>query len=183
MVGESQDTSRSPRRLKGARMSTKTLISTIAAVTLLLSAIFAATHDFIPDFTFRGSSLAAWHGIGHANWRAENGEITGTPETPAGGWLVLDKSYQDVDVYAEFRCPQACDAGVLLRMEKTAEGWKGVYVSLSGELGSYEVTLNADGKELSRTPLLRATAQFARMAAGPWTNGQAHVPGFAQPAI
>lgn len=164
-------------------MSTKTLIPTIAAVTLLLSAVIAATHDFIPDFTFRGSSLAAWHGMGHANWRAENGEITGTPETQDGGWLVLDKSYQDVEWYTEFRCAQNCDAGVLLRMEKTPDGWKGVYSSLSGELGSYEVTLNADGKELSRTPLLRATAQFARMAAGPWANGQAHVPGFAQPAI
>src|SRR5271163_3053719 len=116
MVGKSQDTSRSPRRLKGARMSTKTLISTIAAVTLLLSAIFAATHDFIPDFAFRGSSLTGWHMMGHANWRAENGEITGTPQTPDGGWLVLDKSYQDVEWYTEFRCAQTCDAGVLLRM-------------------------------------------------------------------
>ncbi len=170
--------------MKGALTSTKTLISTIAAVTLLLSAIFAATHDFIPDFAFRGSSLAGWHALGQANWRAENGEITGTPQTPDGGWLVLDKSYQDLDFYTEFRCAENCDAGILLRAEKTPDGgWKGIYVSLSGELGAYQVTLNADGKELNRTRLLRATAQFARMAAGTWTNGQAHVPGFASPAI
>src|SRR5207237_7800650 len=47
---------------------------------------------------------------------------------------------------------------------------------------SYDVTLSAEGKELTRTRLDRATAQFARMAAGPWTNGSARVPGFANPA-
>jgi hypothetical protein len=47
-------------------MSTKTRISTLAAGFVLLSAIFAATHDFIPDFTFQGSSLTGWHMIGSA---------------------------------------------------------------------------------------------------------------------
>ncbi len=62
---------------------------------------------------------------------------------------MLDKSYQDLKFYAEFRCAENCDAGVLLRAEKTPEGgWKGVYVSLSGDGGSYDLTLNADGKEL-----------------------------------
>ena len=150
----------------------------------LLSAIFAATHDFIPDFAFRGSSLAGWHMLGHAAWRAENGEVTAKPETPDGGWLVLDRSYQDVQLSMDFRCADNCDAGVLLRMEKTpAGGWKGVYFGLSGEGEADEITLNADGKELNRTRLPRATAQFARMAAGPWVNGQAQVPGFARPAI
>jgi Domain of Unknown Function (DUF1080)/FG-GAP-like repeat len=165
-------------------MSTKTLISAIAAAPVLLSVIVAATHDFVPDFTFTGSSLAGWHPLGHANWRAENGEIIGKPESPEGGWLMLDKSYQDIKFYTEFRCADSCNAGVLMRAEKTSEGgWKGVYVSLAGEGGSYQVTLNADGKELNRTALLRATAQFARIAAGPWTNGSAQVPGFAKPAI
>ena len=165
-------------------MSTKTLISTIAAVSGVLSVIFAATHDFHPDFAFKGSSLAGWHMLGHVNWRAENGEIAATPQSQEGGWLVLDKSYQDVEFYTEFRCPEKCDAGVLFRAEKTPEGgWKGVYVSLAGEGGSYGVTLNTDGKELNRTRLPRASAQFARMAAGPWANGQAHVPGFASPTI
>jgi hypothetical protein len=151
---------------------------------VVLSAIFAATHDFIPDFAFTGSSLAGWHALGQANWHAENGEITATPQSPDGGWLMLDKSYQDVKFYTEFRCGESCDAGLLLRAENTSEGgWKGIYISLSGEGGSYEVTLNAAGKELNRTRLLGATAQFARMAAGPWANGQSHVPGFAGPAI
>jgi hypothetical protein len=151
---------------------------------LLLSAVIAATRDFIPDFTFRGSSLAGWHTVGHASWRAENGEIVARPETPDGGWLMLDKSYQDVQLYTEFRCADKCDAGVLLRAEKTPDGGlKGIYVSPTGEAGAYSVTLNSEGKELNRTRLLRATAQFARMAAGTWSNGQAHVPGFAGPAI
>lgn len=165
-------------------MSTKTFIASIAAVSGLVSVIFAATHDFIPDFTFRGSTLAGWQTLGHASWRAENGEITAKPETPDGGWLVLDKSYQDTQLYLEFRCAESCDAGVLLRTEKTPDGgWKGIYVPLSDDGGAYNLTLTADGKESSRTRLVRATAQFARMAAGQWTNGQAKVPGFAQPAI
>jgi hypothetical protein len=165
-------------------MSRRTLIASLAAIPALLSFIFAATHDFVPDFAFRGSSLAGWHMLGHANWRAEDGQITGTPQSQDGGWLVLDRGYQDVELYAEFRCTEKCDAGILLRAEKTSEsGWKGVYVPISGEGGSSALTLDGEGKELSRTPLLRATAQFARMAAGPWTNGQAHVPGFASPAI
>src|SRR5258708_39633242 len=102
-------------------MSTKTLISTIT-VSVLLSAIFAATHDFTPDFVFRGSSLAGWHTLGHANWRAENGEITGKPETPDGGWLVLERGYQDVELNTEFRCAENCEAGGPLRMEKRPDG-------------------------------------------------------------
>jgi Domain of Unknown Function (DUF1080)/FG-GAP-like repeat len=165
-------------------MSTKTWISTLAAVFVLLTAIFAATHDFIPDFSFQGSSLAGWHTLGPANWRAENGEIIATPRSPDGGWLMMDKGYQDVEFHTDVRCADKCDAGVLLRAEKTADGgWKGVYVALTGEGGSYDLTLNADGKELDRKPLTRASAQFARMAAGPWANGSANVPGFARPAI
>ena len=164
-------------------MSTKTCLSSFAAVFILLSAIFAATHDFTPDYVFRGSSLTGWHTIGQANWRAENGEITATPQSPEGGWLVLDKGYQDLEFYSEFRCADKCDVGVLLRSEKTPDGGlKGVYAALTGETGSYDVTLNSDGKEISRTRLPRATAQFTKMAAGPWANGQAHVPGFAAPA-
>src|SRR5262249_2499948 len=72
-------------------MSTKTLIATIAAVCGLLSAIVAATHDFVPDFAFRGSSLTGWHTLGHASWRAENGGITARPESAGGGGRVLGK--------------------------------------------------------------------------------------------
>jgi len=164
-------------------MSKKTLISAIAAVPAILSAIFAAPHDFIPDFVFRGSSLTGWHTLGQANWHAENGEITAQAGTADGGWLVLDRGYQDVEFYTEFRCAAKCDAGVLLRAEKTPEGgWKGVYIPVSGEGGSYDMTLDAAGKELKRTPLLRSTAQFSRIGVGPAVNGVVKAPGFAVPA-
>jgi hypothetical protein len=164
-------------------MSTKTLFPTVAVVSLLLSAIFPAAHDFVPDYTFQGSSLAGWRPVGHANWRAENGEIIATPQNPDGGWLMMDKGYQDLELYTEFRCPETCDAGILTRTEKTPDGgWKGVYTSLS-DGGAYDLTLNSDGKELSRTRLLRATAQFTRIAVGPSPNATAQVPGFAKPAV
>ena len=69
-------------------LSTKTYSKAFAAACVLLSAIFAATHDFAPDYAFRGSSLTGWHRMGHASWRAENGEITGTPQDSgtAVGW-------------------------------------------------------------------------------------------------
>jgi hypothetical protein len=150
---------------------------------LLISAIFAATHDFVPDLVFQGSSLSGWHMMGNAGWRANNGEITGTPKDPDGGWLVLDKGYQDTELYTDFRCTAACNAGVLFRAEKTPDGgMKGVYVSLDADGGAYDVVLNAAGKELSRTKLERSTAQFARMAVGAPANSPSQVPGFAKPA-
>ena len=83
-------------------MSKKTIIPAIATVLVVLSAIFGAAHDFIPDYTFQGSSLANWKPIGHANWRAENGEIIGTPQNPEGGWLVMDKGYQDLELFKKY---------------------------------------------------------------------------------
>src|SRR5215475_11355734 len=125
-------------------MSTKTFLSSLAAVPLSLLTIFAATHDFIPDFSFSGSSLSGWRTMGSANWRAENGEISASSQSPEGGWIMLDKKLQDVELYTEFRCAQKCDAGILLRAEKTSEGgWKGVYVPLSPEDAPSELTLNA----------------------------------------
>lgn len=157
------------------------VLSSLVAAPALLSVIFAATHDFVPDAVFKGSSLAGLRTLGSAGWRAANGEITGAPTSPDGGWLVLDKGYQDIQFYSEFRCSSACNAGVLLRAEKTASGGlKGVYISLKeGDTDSYALELSPEGKELSRTKLDRATAQFTRIATGQWANGQAHVPGFA----
>ncbi len=157
------------------------LLPSLIAFPALFSVIFAATHDFVPDTVFKGSSVSGLRTLGSAEWRADSGEISGIPRDPDGGWLLLDKSYQDVEFYLELRCGAACDAGLLLRSEKTSGGGlKGIYVSLKeGAIDSYEVVLSPNGKELSRVRLDRATAQFARIATGPWTNGAAHVPGFA----
>ncbi len=99
------------------------------------------------------NDLSAWHKLGDATWRVENGEVVGTPSS-GGGWLVLNKSFQDVDVITSFRCSSGCDTGVLLRAEKTPDGWKGVYVSLKeGDVATYRMTLDSNGKEIGRTKL------------------------------
>jgi hypothetical protein len=155
---------------------------TVAAICMIGSAILAATHDFIPDVTFKGSSLSGWHTVGAADWRAENGEIVAKPKQESGGWLVLDKGYQDLQFYASFRCAGPCKAGVLLRTQKTSDGgMKGTYVSLSeGDVGYYDLVVNSEGKEVSRQKLGPAPAPLIRMAAAPSTAGQEPVPGFSK---
>ena len=131
---------------------------TIAAISLLLLIpVLRGGLTFIPDSTFKGSSLAGWHVLGQAAWSARDGELLGTPKRPGGGWLVMDQSYQDVGFHASFRCIGGCKTGLLLRAEKTADGMKGVYVSLvDGEVAPYRVTLDAMGQELRRERLRNA---------------------------
>lgn len=162
----------------------KTIALTLCIAATIASAILAATHNFVPDFTFQGSSVSGLRTLGQADWRATQGEISGTVRGDGGAWLVLDKSYQDVEFSTDFHCSARCDAGVLLRAEKTSDGGlKGVYVSLSdGDVNTYDLTVGPDGKEVSRKRLERATGQFTRIAAGQQLNGSAHVPGFAEPA-
>jgi hypothetical protein len=119
---------------------------------------------FVADWTFKGNMLADWHTVGDASWRAVDGEIIGTPRTPAGGWLILDKSLQDVEFGAAFKCTGGCKTGVLLRAEKTSSGMKGVYVSLTeGDVAGYALTFDANGRELSRERL-RAGGGMVRFA-------------------
>src|SRR5258708_5927836 len=74
-----------------ATMSKKQLlVSSLALICVLATAIFAANKNFIPDVTFNGSALTGWHPLGQADWRADHGEIVGTPKGGSGGWLMLD---------------------------------------------------------------------------------------------
>ena len=69
---------------------------------------------------------------------------------------MLDHSFQDVGVYADFRCTGGCETGALFRAEKTADGWKGIYVALTEpDTPSYSVTLDAEGKIVKREKLRR----------------------------
>ena len=146
----------------------RTRLFGIAAVCGLLGlAGLAEGPNFIPDSTFKGSSLSGWHALGEADWSARDGELTGKAKPGGkGGWLVLDRSYQDVEVYASFRCTAGCAAGVLLRAEKTPAGMKGMYVALTGEPGVYKVSLDAQGQELQREKLRPAGGTF-RFASTP----------------
>jgi hypothetical protein len=132
--------------------------SALSAGSLLLlvaTAFAVAPTVFVPDATFKGSSLSGWHVLGQADWSARNGEFIGRAKPGgSGGWLVLDKSYQDVGFFASFKCTGGCRTGVLLRAEKTPAGMKGVFMSLNdGDVATYRVTLDAQGQELSREKL------------------------------
>lgn len=136
-------------------MRTAALAGTIAALTLsgAAHAQQSPAPDFIPDYTFDGSQLTGWRPLGQADWRAQNGVITGTARPGGGGgWLVFDRSYQDVALFSRFRCTGSCDAGVLLRAERTPEGgMKGILVALRNDtVAPYRVTLDASGRFLTR---------------------------------
>src|SRR5205807_7827331 len=117
----------------GRKIMVKKLIVPLAGCALaIIVRLSGAGPSFHPDVSFKGSALTGWHALGDAAWRAQNGEITGTPRQPGGGWLVLDHSYQDVGFYSTFKCAAGCKTGLLMRAEKTAEGgMKGVFVSLN----------------------------------------------------
>lgn len=136
------------------------LVGFTAAVTIFGMAFLAPTakanRNFVPDWTFQGSSLAQFHTLGDVDWHAENGEIVGVPRSPAGGWLILDKPLQDTQFATTFRCTGGCKAGVLLRTQTTADGIHGAYVALpdgQNPAGSFALKLDAQGRELSREPL------------------------------
>jgi hypothetical protein len=142
------------RRSAIARVATRRSVTVAIAAGLLSIPIFAGL-SFIPDSTFKDSNLNGWRPLGDASWHAQSGEITGAVKPGGGGgWLFLDHSYQDVGFHALFRCTGGCQAGVLIRGEKTPEGYKGIYVSLNeDDVPSFDVTLDAQGKELHRERL------------------------------
>src|SRR5580704_12205715 len=163
-VGEKGNTQMSLKRVY--------LIAAASAATLLLlTPLFGVGPSFKPDATVKGSSLTGWHVLGQASWKAQAGEITGTLKPGGqGGWLVLDHSYQDAGFFASFRCAEGCKTGVLLRAEETPQGMKGIFVSLAaGDVGPYGITLDAEGKELTRERL-RAFGGMTRIATPPDPN-------------
>jgi len=110
---------------------------------------------FIADGEIAGNSLNGWRPMGAATWSVQDGEVTGRPTSPEGGWLFLDRPLQNVSFYAKFLSTGAVGVGVLLRAEKTADGgFKGTYLEFD-EAGqrAFDIALNTQGRELSRKPL------------------------------
>src|SRR6188472_422144 len=101
-----------------SRLAFAAVSCAVVAIAALLSAQGPAS-EFTPDTTFSGSSLNGWTTLGAVDWQAQSGEIVGRPRSAEGGWLVLGKSYQDVNFYTRFRCSRPCQAGVLFRLRKT----------------------------------------------------------------
>ncbi|ODS52688.1 MAG: hypothetical protein ABS36_16745 [Acidobacteria bacterium SCN 69-37] len=160
------------------------LVLTASLASGVLVPVFGAGPSFRPDLRFEGSSLTGWNPIGQADWRAAEGEITGTPKADTGGWLVFDRSWQDTGFFSTFQCAAGCRAGVLLRAEKTADGLKGIYVSLTeGDVGAYALTIDASGRETSRTRLRVPGGGQVRIAPPPTPDapGRGRVGGPAAP--
>src|SRR5262245_50756664 len=116
----------------------------VAASGMVLALHASDPANFRPDGVFKGSTLAGWHVVGDANWKAQNGELIGTAKPGTnGGWLVMNQSFQDMQLYMNYKCVGDCKSGVLLRARKTPDGgMAGVYVSLTqGDTAPYSVAL------------------------------------------
>jgi 3-keto-disaccharide hydrolase/FG-GAP-like repeat len=141
-------------------MSQRTVVAVAALLAMLILPVLGAGPTFRADYRFTGTNLTAFKSLGQAEWKVQNGEIVGTPKDSNGGWLLLDgKAFQDVGLYASVKCTAGCKGGILMRVAKTPDGgMKGVLMSLTeGDLASYDVTLDAQGKETKREPLAAAT--------------------------
>ncbi len=88
--------------------------------------------DFVPDYVFEADQFSTLTSNGAATWRADGGAITGDA-SEGSGMLMFDRGYQDVAVFAKFRCSDVCDAGILLRLENAMAGNEAILVSLAGE--------------------------------------------------
>ena len=143
------------------------------------SSIILANRNFVPDWTFTGSNIAAFRTIGNAKWTATNGEIVGTPTSPEGGWLILDRKLQDVQFAANVLASPGASAGVMVRATETPTGMKGIFIPFGNtDTASFAVTLDKDGRELTREGLGRAGG-MVRVAAAPQAaaGGRAAGPG------
>lgn len=142
--------------------------------------------DWVPDYRYGGEPLTRWTAIGDVEWSVRNGEIVARPRPGgAGGWLILDRSLQDVAAYAEFNCAAPCTAGIASRVQRQQGG------GFRGELASYgsdggqlaEVRIDAQGRETARVPLTGGGGQsrFATPQNGASAGAAPSVPGVDSP--
>ena len=123
-----------------------------ASVALLLVPVSQEATLTTTVHPFDGTSLGGWHTLGAATWRVESGAITASAKSGSGGWLILDKGYEDIIFKFSFQCG-SCEGGVLLRNAPLDAGnTSGLYVPLAGTDAAnvYRVTLDGQGKELDR---------------------------------
>ena len=127
--------------------------------------------SFPPDYSFKGSKLTDWHSVGNANWQASNGEIT-VNANGGSAWLASNRSFQDVATHVLIKVAPGAEAGIMVRMEKTADGYKGILVALKENVATnYRITLDAQGKEISREQL-RTAGNIIRIAPRPAGTGR-----------
>ena len=122
----------------------------------------------MPDWTFKGSSLTGTDQIGQAKWRAENGEIIGTPTSADGGWLLINPGYQDVRSPARTGALRSAPPASCSGARKSASGIKGIYTTLAGgPAAPAAVTVDAQGRIGNREPLTRSGGAMLRIQPPP----------------
>jgi len=148
----------------------------VLALAVSIAPLSGSNGNFVPDWTFKGTTLDGFRPLGQADWRVENGEIVATPRAPEGGWLLLNQSFQDVQLAASVRCAAACKPGLLLRAEAVAGGgMKGILVSYApDDTAAYAVTIDPQGAITSRERLRPGGGQmrFVANADGSQPNAQ-----------
>ena len=124
----------------------------IAVLSSITGFAQAAPPHIQADGGIAASDLSGWTTFGQADWTAQYGIVTGHPKTPGGGWLVFDQSMANVGFYTQILCAQDCEAGILLRAQKTPDGGlKGIYISMgAANRGIFVLTTDAEGREISR---------------------------------
>jgi Domain of Unknown Function (DUF1080)/FG-GAP-like repeat len=113
----------------------------------------SAGSSFVP--LLAASGLDGWHSQGSGDWQVTNSELTGTPKSNGGGWLVANDGYQDFILHISFQCAN-CNAGVLLRGGKQGDGMTGIYIPIGGpQMGKmYRASLTgADQSLANMTPM------------------------------
>lgn len=128
--------------------------------------------ESIPDYVYKGSSLAGWHTLGNAGWKSSNGIITAKANGSAS-YLMSDKGFQDVHLRSLFKADATTEVGFLFRLQKAGDGMNSYLVSIKGsEIGLYKVALDAQGKETKRDRLSNAGG-IIRQAPAPNPNAPA----------
>jgi len=132
---------------------------------------------FMPDEVFKGSEITSFQIIGQADWQADNGEISAKIGLGSGGsWLVFDKPYQDIGLHVLFKTSSTAETGILLRVQKTDQGMKGIFLALNkNEIAPYSVSINAQGKITDRKKLRYAGGIYYRLAPEPQDNTEGDV--------
>jgi len=141
--------------------------------------VIGHAQSFVADKVVAGSSLAGWTQLGGSRWAMQDGLVEDRSSTLADRWLLSPAALQDIALSGRFKCGPECDAGVLLRAEKTpAGGWRGVFVGLTtAGQGVFRAELDADGRFISKSPLPGA-APMIRIAPPPVANsGPPRAPG------
>jgi Domain of Unknown Function (DUF1080)/FG-GAP-like repeat len=136
----------------------------LAAVFVSYAVSGAERLGFTP--VFNGTTLAGWHVQGAADWHVKNGEIIGSVKSGGvGGWLVLDRAYEDFILEFSVRCTN-CDSGVLLRGAPLKDHKRGLYALLSGaDAGAMStVTLDAQWQAIEHKTLPMPEKQHRAVA-------------------